>query len=139
VTAFVIDASAMLAWCFDDEQPREPLGLLRKLKQGGMAAPSHWPLELTNIVWNGEKRNRITSADSASFIQMVASLGVVLDVETPRRAWGDILALARAEKLTTYDAAYLELGLRLGATLVSKDADLLRAAKRRGLSTIVPS
>ena len=32
MTAYVVDASAMLAWCFDDEKPKDPLGLLRKLK-----------------------------------------------------------------------------------------------------------
>ncbi|MBY0563083.1 MAG: type II toxin-antitoxin system VapC family toxin [Hyphomonadaceae bacterium] len=135
MTAFVIDASAMLAWCFDDEQPKDPLGLLQELKQGGMAAPVHWPLELTNIVWNAEKHGRISAADAKSFIQLVESLGVGIDFETPRRAWSDVLSLARTEKLTTYDAAYLELAVRLNATLVSKDATLLRAAKRMSVRT----
>ena len=136
MTAYVIDASAMLAWCFADEQPNDPLGLLRELKQGGMAAPVHWPLELTNIIWNSEKRGRINVADARSFIQMVEGLSVTIDFETPRRAWSDIIALARTEKLTSYDAAYLELALRLRATLVSKDAALLRAAKRNTLQTL---
>ncbi|OQW60949.1 MAG: hypothetical protein A4S17_02255 [Proteobacteria bacterium HN_bin10] len=136
MTAYVIDASAMLAWCFDDEQPKNPLGLLRKLRQGGLAAPVHWPLELTNIVCNSEKKGRITPADARSFVQLVESLGVAIDFETPRRAWSDIIALARAEKLTTYDAAYLELAMRMRATLVSKDDDLLKAAKRNSVSTL---
>ncbi len=136
MTAFVVDASAMLAWCFEDEQPEDPLGLLRKLKLGGMAAPAHWPLELTNSILNGEKRGRVSRADGASFIEMVESLGVLIDAETPRRAWSAIVALARAEKLSTYDAAYLELAMRLRATLVSKDADLLKAAKRSSVPTL---
>lgn len=136
MTAYVIDASAMLAWCFDDEKPQDPLGMLRKLKQGGMVAPAHWPLELTNIVWNGEKKGRIAAADARSFISLVESLGVAIDFETPRRAWSDVLALARAEGLTTYDAAYLELAMRLRATLVSKDSDLLKAATGSGVKTL---
>lgn len=137
MTGFVIDASAMLAWCFDDEQPKDALGLLRKLKKGGMVAPAHWPLELTNIIWNSEKRGRINAADAKSFLQLVECLGVDIDLETPRRAWSDVLALARAEGLTTYDAAYLELAVRLRVTLVSKDASLLKAAKRLSVATLI--
>lgn len=136
MTAYVVDASAMLAWCFSDEQPKDPLGVLRELQQAGMAAPAHWPLELTNVIWNSERRGRINTADACSFIQMVEGLRVTIDFETPRRAWSEILALARAEKLTTYDAAYLELAMRLRATLVSKDVDLLRAAKHCGVRTM---
>lgn len=136
MSQFVIDASAMLAWCFEDEWPKDRIKLLRKLVDGGMAAPAHWPLELTNTIWNGEQRGRLTVADARVFIQTVESLGVAIDTETPRRSWSDILALARAEKLTTYDAAYLELAMRLRATLVSKDVDLLKAAKRCSVATL---
>ncbi len=101
-----------------------------------MAAPAHWSLEVANILWNGERRRRISAGDAADFIATLEDLAVVMDTETSRRAWSDTYALAREEKLTTYDAAYLELALRLQATLVSKDADLLRAAKRRGVPTI---
>jgi predicted nucleic acid-binding protein len=44
--------------------------------------------------------------------------------------------LARAETLTVYDASYLELALRLGVPMVSADAELISAARRRGLHTI---
>jgi predicted nucleic acid-binding protein len=61
---------------------------------------------------------------------------VQVDAETAAHAWGQTLDLARAENLTVYDAAYLELALRLGAGLASADADLISAARRRGLDTI---
>lgn len=126
----------MLAWCFEDERPKNHQALLKRLVAGGMSAPAHWPLELSNIIWNGERRGRLSSADAARFIVTVESLRVSIDFETPRRAWSDILALARADGLTAYDAAYLELAVRRQATLVSKDADLLKAAKHRGVATL---
>ncbi len=139
MTAFVVDASALLAWCFQDEWPNDRAKLMDRLVDGGMAAPAHLPLEITNIVWESERRRRISEADALDFIDTVEDLGVRIDSETPRRAWRDIYPLARAEKLTTYDAAYLELAMRIKATLVSKDTDLVRAAKRRGVPTLVPS
>jgi predicted nucleic acid-binding protein len=52
------------------------------------------------------------------------------------RAFGRILDLAREERLTAYDAAYLELAMRLGVPLASKDADLCDAAQRLGVSVL---
>ena len=53
-------------------------------------------------------------------------------VDTVRRC-----AEAReALSLTAYDAAYLELAMRLGVPLASKDADLCDAAERLGVSVL---
>jgi len=137
--AFVVDASALLAWCFQDEWPKDRAKLMDRLVEGGMAAPAHLSLEITNILLESERKRRIAEADAIDFIDTVAKLGIRIDGETARRAWKDIYLIARSEKLTTYDAAYLELAMRLKATLVSKDTDLVRAAKRRGVATLVPS
>ena len=48
------------------------------------------------------------------------------------RAWREILALARAQGLTTYDAAYLELAIRRCLPLLTKDEALIAAAERTG-------
>jgi predicted nucleic acid-binding protein len=47
--------------------------------------------------------------------------------------WHDTLSLARAHRLTSYDAAYLELALRLGLPLASRDQALQAAASREGV------
>ena len=67
---------------------------------------------------------------------MLETLAIVVDEETPSRALGSVLDLARAEQLTAYDAAYLELAIRLGVPLASKDADLCDAAERLGVSVL---
>ncbi|MES1158364.1 MAG: type II toxin-antitoxin system VapC family toxin [Terricaulis silvestris] len=133
---YVIDASAILAWCFEDERPKNADAILKKLVAAGLSAPAHWPLEITNILWQAEQRGRISGADAAAFVALLQSLGVAIDGQTPRRAWAETRAIAREEKLTTYDAAYLELAMRQQSGLVSKDADLLKAAKRRGVATL---
>jgi predicted nucleic acid-binding protein len=61
---------------------------------------------------------------------------VQVDAETAAHAWGQTLDLARAETLTVYDASYLELALRLGVPMVSADAELISAARRRGLGAV---
>jgi len=136
VTAYVVDASAMLCWCFEDETPRGAPALLKKLIENDVSAPAHWPLEVCNTLWQGERRRRISAEEADRFTALVDALDVEIDRDTGTLAWTVLRALARAEGLTVYDAAYLELADRLGATLVSKDTDLLAAARRAGVRVI---
>jgi predicted nucleic acid-binding protein len=57
---------------------------------------------------------------------------------TPKEpsAFRELLDLARGERLTVYDAAYLELALRLGLPLASKDAKQRRAGAGLGLALL---
>jgi predicted nucleic acid-binding protein len=66
-------------------------------------------------------------------LDLIAKLPIMTDNETTARAWREILALARAQGLTTYDAAYLELAIRRGMPLVTKDEALIAAAERTGV------
>ena len=67
---------------------------------------------------------RITTADATTRLTLISTLPIATDHETPARAWRETLALARAERLTTYDAAYLELAIRLGLPLATLDRRL---------------
>jgi predicted nucleic acid-binding protein len=51
---------------------------------------------------------------------------------------GRQLALARSHRLTSYDAAYLELALRRGLPLASRDQALQAAARAEGVP-LLPS
>jgi len=54
----------------------------------------------------------------------------------PRARGVNPALLAQAETLTVYDAAYLELALRLGADLATLDTELRRAAGRVGVRVL---
>ena len=69
-------------------------------------------------------------------ITLLEMLEIVVDGETPARAFTRVLDLAREERLTAYDAAYLELAMRLGLPLASKDDDLCDVAERLGVSVL---
>lgn len=133
MTAFVLDASVTMAWCFQNEATEASDRLLGELVQDAAAVPSSWHLEVANVLTTSERRRRITAAGSAEFIEMLSGLVVDVDDETPARAWSQVLDLARAERLTAYDAAYLELAMRLGAPLATKDKELGEAAERLGV------
>jgi predicted nucleic acid-binding protein len=133
--SFVVDASVALAFCFADEAPKGADALLDELAAASIEAPSHWPLEVANALWASSRRGRITPQQEQEFIALLQGLGVALDPETATRAFSDTRALSDRYALTVYDAAYLELAMRRGATLVSKDKALLKAAGAAGVKT----
>jgi predicted nucleic acid-binding protein len=133
MTAGVIDSSIALTWCFEDEASPDTDILFQRVCDEGAIVPALWHLELGNVLLQAEKRGRIGAADIALRLELIADLSIATDHEMASRAWREILALARSEGLTTYDAAYLELAVRLGLPLFTKDAELGSAAQRLGV------
>ena len=133
MSTLVIDSSAALSWCFEDEASSGSDALFEQVRDHGAVVPGLWHLEVANVLLQAEKRGRITAADVAMRLALIAELPITTDDETTARAWREILPLARAEGLTTYDAAYLELAIRRGLPLMTKDAALIAAAGRSGV------
>jgi predicted nucleic acid-binding protein len=136
VTDLVLDASVALSWCFKNEATAAADRVLERLAAEAASVPAIWHLELANVLALSERRGRITPARSSEFIALLESLVIAVDDETSSHALGRVLDLARAERLTAYDAAYLELAMRLGIPLASKDSDLCDAAERLGVSVL---
>ena len=133
MTTFVLDSSVALSWCFENESSDAAYRLLDRIRAEPAAVPNLWHVEVANVLALAERRRRITLAESAEFIALLESLQISVDVETSSRAFSRVLDLAREERLTAYDAAYLELAMRLGVPLASKDGDLCNAAERVGV------
>jgi predicted nucleic acid-binding protein len=132
----VLDASVALSWCFKNEATTIGDRVLERLANAAASVPAIWHLEIANVLALSERRGRITPARSTEFIALLETLAIVIDEDTPSRALGRVLDLARAERLTAYDAAYLELAMRLGVPLASKDGDMCDAAERLGVSVL---
>ena len=133
----VLDASVAVAWCFDDESTPAAWALFERLRRAPGHVPSLWPLEVGNILLGAERRSRITQARSVEFVGILGELDVRVDADLPGRAFRDVLPLARDRRLTTYDATYLELAMRLGVPLATKDKALARAARTLRVKTLV--
>jgi predicted nucleic acid-binding protein len=136
MSAIVVDASVALSWCFDDEASPETEAILDRVRLDGAVVPGLWRLELANVLLWAERRGRTILGGVTARLEQIARLPIATDTETVRRAWREILALARAENLTTYDASYLELAIRHGVALATKDTVLAAAASRVGVSVI---
>lgn len=136
MTAFVLDASIALAWCFYDEATPTTAALLERLEDETAVVSAIWPLELGNILAGAERRGRLTPTRVSEFLALIGGLDIEIDDETATRALRETLTLARTESLTTYDASYLELAIRLGLPLATKDNQLRRIAARLGVAVV---
>jgi predicted nucleic acid-binding protein len=136
VSDLVLDASVALAWCFDNEATAGTDRVLERLATGTASVPAIWHVEVANVLTVSERRRRLTPARTTEFIALLETLAIEVDEETPFRAFGRVLDVARAKGLTAYDASYLELAMRLGVPLASKDGDLCDTAERLGVAVL---
>jgi predicted nucleic acid-binding protein len=124
----VLDASVVIAWAYQEEGDHID-ALIRHVAANIACVPAHWILEVTNTLLNSERHGKLKTGQRQELLATIQSLPIRVDEETFLRGWQATPALAEQHKLTTYDAAYLELAMRLGVPLATLDQDLARAAR----------
>jgi predicted nucleic acid-binding protein len=75
-------------------------------------------------------------AQATAVLQRVFDLPITVEPVQPDRVFREILAIARQEQLSEYDAAYLELALRQALPLATLDQGLRRAAQNIGIPLV---
>ena len=136
MSAFVLDCSIAVAWLFDDEATPETDALLDRLRDDSALVPGLWRLEIGNVLARAERHKRVSGAQVAAHLDLLDRLPIVTDTETQRRAFREILTLAGSERLTIHDAAYLELAMRQGIALATRDNALIQAARHLDVETL---
>jgi predicted nucleic acid-binding protein len=86
-------------------------------------------LEVANTLLVAERRQRLSESKSAKFIQLLRTLPIQVIQEPYSHINDDIVTLAREQRLSSYDAAYLDLAKRESVPLATLDASLRRAAQ----------
>jgi len=134
----VLDVSLSCAWCFADEATAESWAILELLQTGQAQVPALWLWETANVLVQAERRGRISPAAIRTYLGLLEGLPISVEQPSTASAWHDTLALARSHRLTSYDAAYLELALRRSLPLASRDQALQAAARAEGVP-LLPS
>ncbi|MEY2926326.1 MAG: hypothetical protein RL367_803, partial [Pseudomonadota bacterium] len=129
MTGFVIDATAFAPFIIPDEAQDLIPGMVDLLMDKGAIAPQHWPLEVANLAIMCCRRNRISELELPIVLGDARNANVRIDDATADLAWGRTVDLAMRHCLTIYDAAYLELAIRLDLPLATLDKALAAAAR----------
>jgi predicted nucleic acid-binding protein len=136
--SFVLDNSVAMRWCFENAAHPYADSILQRLAAGEDAVvPVLWFYEASAVLAREQNRGTLASPKADEFIAELNALRINADEESPRRVFSDVHRLALAYRLSSYDAAYLELALRRSLALATLDDDLIRASKAAGV-VIVP-
>jgi len=130
----VLDASAAASWVIPDEASDSSKQLFAHacVDESEFHAPLLWQWEMGNILAQAERRERIAAGAAHDALQTLAKVRLQFDAAPDLHRQLQTMRLAQTHGLTYYDAAYLELVLRLNGQLASRDRRLLDAAKACG-------
>jgi predicted nucleic acid-binding protein len=134
--ALVLDASYTIALALGDEGLAGAAETLGRIAVEGAFVPPPWRFEVANGLLTAVCRKRIPGHRPTAILADLECLAITVDEASASRAWNATFALAERHGLTAYDATYLELASRLGATPVSLDHDLIGAARRAEVAVI---
>lgn len=129
----VVDASVSASWCFPNEASPLFEAVFDEVARRRALVPALWLFEMADVLTIAERRGRIASSKATVIRNALAALAIELDQTLTLHSLSVLVSLARTYDLTAYDAAYLDLALRSGATLASHDVALQQAATRAGI------
>ena len=131
---FVVDNSVVTGWHFSSQSTDYTDALLDKLANDVAHVAALWPLEFSNVVRKALSSKKITEERAREIMDIQAALSLIVHRDVPDPA--ENMALALRYKLSSYDAAYLDLALRL--PVAAADGALRRAAVAAGVGLFVP-
>ncbi|BAO30412.1 type II toxin-antitoxin system VapC family toxin [Sulfuritalea hydrogenivorans] len=131
---FVVDNSVVSGWYLAKQATPYTDAVLDKLRHDTAIVPPLWELELVNVGRTAVKRSTLTDDEARLAVSFVLGLPITVDraIVPPER----VLSLSLTYDLTAYDAAYLELAMRLKLPIASKDGPLKVAAQKSGVGVV---
>ncbi len=133
MTSFVLDNSVAMRWLLESNKKSDQNyaeSVLTSLIEFKALVPNLWHLEASNVLLGAEKRKEVGTGEVERFISQLENLPLRVDALTSHQSFNRIMVLARSYKLSSYDAAYLELALREGLPLATLDKGLIKAARK---------
>ena len=125
-----------LSWAFRSESTPFTVSVLKSLETVQAVVPAMWPFEVASVLVTAERRGRMDMSAQAAFLEKLRLLPIVIERRPATWLAQQILPLARAYKLSAYDAAYLELALREGLPLATLDGELRLAARAASVALV---
>jgi predicted nucleic acid-binding protein len=137
MSLFVLDNSVSMRWLLESEKKTDQNYaevVLKSLLETDALVPNLWHLEAANVLLGAEKRCETDLVEVERFISQLEALPLHVDPLTASQTFSRTMVLSRLYKLSSYDAAYLELAIREGLPLATLDKELIKAAKKANIS-----
>jgi len=97
--------------------------------------PMVWWYEVTNVLCVAERRRILKEVDVRKITGLLSGFPMETDDARGFPYISRLYEVARTYGLSSYDAAYLELAMRIDAQLATLDKELVAAASASGVAT----
>ncbi len=130
MVAFVVDNSVAMAWTYPKQANEYTEKLLDVGSHGLLHTAFIWPAEFANATVTLVNRGLLIEGDASEVLAMANDFGFIVDKpQSPE----SLYTVSREFGLSAYDAAYLELAIRLNLPLATRDKGLRQAAEKLNL------
>lgn len=131
---FVLDNSVVSAWFIENQATQYTDAIAQRMRSDRAHVPALWELEFTNVLRTACARGLLEAARAQAVAAQIARLPIDVDRQgAPPR---ELLGLSLRFGLSAYDAAYLELALRLSLPIATRDEQLRDAALASGVGWV---
>ena len=127
----MLDNSVLCGWFLHNQATAYGDAVAERLSEADAHAPWLLQLEFTNVLRTACRRGALPIVQAREIVDAIVVLPIRFDMNPPTPA--RLLSLAMQFDLTSYDAAYLELALRLQVPLATRDSALIEAAWAAGI------
>jgi predicted nucleic acid-binding protein len=134
--ALVLDNSVVVAWFFPSQATPYSYAIAKRLETEKAWVPALWQLEISNVLRTACARHRLEHAKARDIFDALGKLPIHVDQSEGISA-RQLFELAMRFKLSSYDAAYLELAMRLGLDLATQDHALKDAAEAANVTLAI--
>jgi len=132
----VADANAALGTVLPGHDEKVAEAFLNHIGSGdAVCVPPLWLLETLNVLLVRERRKKLDASERDQAIACIHGYPIRVNEESTAHI-AEIQRLATKHSLSSYDAAYLELTLRLKCPLLSADGSLCAAAQAEGVTLL---
>ncbi|WP_410521148.1 type II toxin-antitoxin system VapC family toxin [Candidatus Tisiphia endosymbiont of Ditula angustiorana] len=136
----VVDCSFIMSSILSDEQQLKVDNIYHQIsnKVYNIFAPAVFFLECNNVLISSLKKQRITKSNYEEYLHLLNTLPINIDkfCSSPE-SLHTIAKIATKYGLTSYDASYLELSLRLEAKIATLDNNLVNSCKIANIESII--
>jgi predicted nucleic acid-binding protein len=135
VIRIVADASIIGNILLEDEQGDHMDSLLEFVSTADLVEPAHWPIESCGLLLKAARRRRLSATHRDTALGQAQGLIALAEIETGNRL-GAVIDLARQHHISIYDAAYLELAIRMELPLLTSDKGLRSASVKAHIQLV---
>jgi predicted nucleic acid-binding protein len=137
VSAFVLDASYTLTWCFRDRATPATDSQLQRMESrvDNAVVPWVWQIEVGNAIGKAVTKGKVPLPRGLEIWDELLLLPIrpVVIGNIP-----ELMQLAVKHNLSLYDTCYLQAAVVAKLPLASNDKKLIAAAEANGLAVLTP-